>query len=144
MRRGLIDLILRRGTVLYTRSRTLSSGEPHYLIVLNNRPYDGTGVVISVVTSQIEKRREHIARMGFPDTTLVLLPKGCYPHFDKDSAVDCNNLKVIPLDELRLCAAGEFKSPDFPEVYLGGIIQGALDSPKIPGELKALLKDASA
>jgi len=140
MKRQELNLILRCGTVLYKSNRNLTSAEPHYLIVLNDTPYEQIGIVVSVVTSQIEKRRKYVTRLGFPESTLVLLPKECYPHFAKDSAVDCNELTTIAFDDLLGYTSKDFKSPDFPQEYLQQIIHGALASPRVADDIKELLK----
>jgi len=138
MKRNELKLILRRGTVLYKNIRGLTSSEPHYLIILNN-PKEHNGAVVSVVTSQIEKRRERILFFGLHESSLVILPKFCYQHFSKDSAVDCNVVGIIPFDDLLTYTPQDFKSPDFPHEYINQIIQRVLESPKVQPSIKKIL-----
>ena len=139
MKTGELNLILRQGSVLYKAVRGVTSSGPHYLLVINNKPYEKHGVVVSVVTSQIEKRRERLTRLGLNESSLVLLPQNCYPHLKKESAVDCNEISVIPYDELRVYALKDFKSPDFPPEYIQQIVKAVINSPKVSDEIKDIL-----
>lgn len=134
-----INLCLRRGAVLYAVARHVASPKPHYLIVLNNRPYERAGIVVSIVTSKIENRIKRAARLGSPETTIVMLPSGCHPCLSKNSAVDCNEVAAIPFSDLRSFTSGNFKSPDLSEEFLQRIIQGVLDSPKVQPHIKKIL-----
>ena len=140
MQRHEFNLFFRRGTVLYMCHRALKSSEPHYFIVLNNPPYEGRKVVMSVVTSQINTLRERIKLLGFSELTWVELFKDCYPHLTKHSAVNCNDLLIVSCDEAVGYPVKHVKSPDFPQKYVSLMIRGVLNSPKVADEVKELLR----
>ena len=139
MKASEVNLFLQRGTMFYATSRSVTSPTPHFFIVLNKKSYEQTGIVVSVVTSQIENRKKLAARYGFPASTIVTLPRGCHPCLTKDSAVDCNFVTVVSFKEMCGFGAKDFRTPDFPHEYLQRIIQGVLESPKVSDEIKAMI-----
>lgn len=89
-----LRLSLREGTVYYFSHHTLSSPEPHYFIVVNSDPIKQKVLLLSVVTSQVEKVK--LRRKTCLDT-VVELGSADFDVLTKPSIVDCNDLKQIPL-----------------------------------------------
>jgi hypothetical protein len=89
-----LQLSLREGTVYYFAHHSLSSPEPHYFIVVNSDPLTQKILLLSVVTSQVEKVK--LRRKACLETVVEMTPQ-TFGVLTKDSIVDCNDLKEIPL-----------------------------------------------
>lgn len=89
-----LSLSLREGTVYYFAHHTLTSPDPHYFIVVNSDPIKQKVLLLSVVTSQVEKVK--LRRMACLDTVVELTPAD-FDVLTKPSIVDCNDLKEISL-----------------------------------------------
>ena len=82
-----IRVSLRAGTVYYFTDHALTTTEPHYFIVVNPRPLDDHVLVLTVITSQVERVRA--VRSMLPGTLIELGP-GEYAELSKPSIIDCN------------------------------------------------------
>lgn len=94
-----LRLTLREGSIYYFEERSLTSPEPHYFIVVNSDPLKQKVLLLSVVTSQVEKvKLRHKSRM---ETLVELSPRDLPGVLTKPSIVDCNDLKQVPLAEFN-------------------------------------------
>lgn len=89
-----LRLSLREGTVYYFAHHSLTSPEPHYFIVVNSDPLAQKILLLSVVTSQVEKVK--LRRKACLETVVEISPAD-FDVLTKPSIVDCNDLKEIPL-----------------------------------------------
>lgn len=102
-----LQLSLREGTVYYFAHHSLTSPEPHYFIVVNSDPLTQKVLLLSVVTSQVEKVK--LRRKACLETVVEMTP-ATFAVLTKDSIVDCNDLKEIPLADFNgQFAAGKIK-----------------------------------
>ncbi len=92
-----LRLGLRAGSVYYFQSRELTSGEPHFFVVVNREPITTRLLLLTIVTSKVEKAR--LRNRERPHTLVEISPKE-YNEFKVLSAVDCNVLVEKPLSEL--------------------------------------------
>src|SRR4051794_14673110 len=92
-----LRLTLRTGSVFYCTDRALTSPEPHYFIVVNSNPLDQHVLVLTVVTSQVEKVKRW--RRDLPGTVVEIGPSD-YPELSVPSIVDCNSVFRRSLREL--------------------------------------------
>jgi hypothetical protein len=99
-----LRLSLREGTIYYFTDRSLTSSEPHYFIVVNSDPLTQKVVLLSVVTSQIEKVR--LRRKLCPETLVELSPSICNV-FKKDCIIDCNDLKEVAIGDFNTRFVGQ-------------------------------------
>ncbi|MDA0767605.1 MAG: hypothetical protein O3A92_12375 [Verrucomicrobia bacterium] len=134
-----IRLSLRQGTVYYMAERQLTSIEPHYFVVVNREPLRDRVLLLLVVTSQVEKARQRVARKTLPAETLVEIRQTEYGAFSKDSCVDCNKVFTKSLEELcqqwtRKEIRGEI---DLPPILLGQLVRGVQASPLVTGDEKS-------
>jgi len=133
-----LRLGLRAGSVYYFQSRELSSGEPHYFIVVNRDPITTNLLLLTIVTSKVDKVR--IRNRERPHTVVEISPKE-YDEFKVLSAVDCNVVLEKSLSEL----AGLVRRKEVryhkdlsPEIF-ARIKTAILASALVEDELKLLL-----
>jgi len=93
-----LRLSLREGAVYYFAERTLYSPEPHYFIVVNADPMTDKLLLLTVVSSQLEKVK--LRRNACLETVVELTPE-TFDVLKKPSIVDCNDLKEVPLTEFN-------------------------------------------
>lgn len=134
---------LKTGSVYYFEEERLSSLEPHYFIVLNREPRTDTVLFLVCASSQVEKRKNAIEKLGFAPETLVVVPVGECECFDKETAIDCNTLfekttssVIAKLDSgnLRICPT------TIPDTIVAKLIAGALASNQVSEEIKLYIR----
>ena len=133
-----LRLGLRAGSVYYFQSRELSSGQPHFFIVVNRDPITTSLLLLTIVTSKVDNVR--IRNRERPDTVVEISPKE-YNEFKMLSAVDCNVVLEKSLSELAgLVRRKEVRyHKDLPPEIFAKIKAAVLASPLVADELKLLL-----
>ena len=133
-----LQLGLRTGSVYFFRSRELKSGDPHFFIVVNSNPIPTRQLLLTVVTSAVDKV-SHQNRER-PETVVKISPTE-YDEFKVLSAVDCNVLLEKPLSELAgLVKRKEVRyHKDLPPEIFAKIKAAILSSPLVADELKLLI-----
>ena len=133
---------IKTGSVYYFEEEQLSSDEPHYFIVLNQNPRTEEFLIFVCASSQVEKRKQIIQRLGFPRETLVFVSPSEYPIFFKDTVVDCNRVfektsqtLIEKLDQNKLKVCTEIIS----DAILQKLIKGILASTQISEKIKCML-----
>ena len=129
---------LRAGSVYYFQSRELTSGEPHFFVVVNRDPITTKLLLLTIVTSKVDKVR--IRNRERPNTVVEISPKE-YDEFKVLSAVDCNVVLEKPLAELvGLVKRKEVRyHKDLPPEIFARLKTAVLASPLVADELKLLL-----
>lgn len=135
-----LSLTLRQGSVYYMQDRRLTSGEPHFLIVLNRAPLDDRVLLLAVSTSQVAALK--LRRRSIPPECVAELSSADYVEFTKPSAVDCSTLFEMSLAELRerLVAKLAEARQDLPEPALRALIRGVRASPLVVSAHKAMIE----
>lgn len=135
---------IKTGSVYYFEEEELSSDEPHYFVVLNQNPRTEEFLILVCASSQIEKRRQIMQRLGFPQETLVFVSPSEYPTFSKDTVIDCNRVfektsqtLIEKLDQNKLKVCTEIMS----DTILQKLIRGILASTQISEKIKRMLSD---
>ena len=85
------------GSVYYFVEDTFNSDEPHYFIVINNKPLSDKVILLVCSSSQIQStidRRKHLKG------TLVIITTDQYEGFTRKSIVDCNEVHVKTIDQI--------------------------------------------
>lgn len=133
-----LRLGLRAGSVYYFQSRELSSGQPHFFVVVNREPITAKLLLLTIVTSKVEKVR--IRNRERPNTVVEISPEE-YNEFKVLSAVDCNVVLEKPLSELvGLVRRKEVRyHKDLPPEIFAKIRMAIITSPLVADELKSLL-----
>ena len=133
-----LRLGLRAGGVYYFQSRELSSGEPHFFVVVNREPITTKLLLLTIVTSKVDKVR--FRNRERPDTVVEISPKE-YDAFKVLSAIDCNVILEKPLSELAgLVRRKEVRyHKDLTPGVFAKIKTAVLASPLVADELKSLL-----
>ena len=133
-----LRLGLRAGSVYYFQSRELTSGEPHFFVVVNREPITAKLLLLTIVTSKVEKVR--LRNRERPYTVVEISPKE-YDEFKVLSAVDCNVVLEKPLSELvGLVKRKEVRyHKDLPPEIFAKIKSAILASTLVADELKSLL-----
>lgn len=129
---------LRTGSVYYFQSRELSSGQPHFFIVVNRDPIGTKLLLLTIVTSKVDKVR--IRNRERPHTVVEISPQE-YTEFTMLSAVDCNVVLEKTLSELSgLVRRKEvrYHRDLSPEIFCK-IKAAILASPLVADEMKLLL-----
>lgn len=130
------------GSVYYFEEEELSSGEPHYFVVLNQNPRTEEFLILVCASSQVEKRKQIIQRLSFPQETLVFVLPSEYPIFLKDTVIDCNRvfektsqtlIEKLEQNKLRVCAE------IMPDTILQKLVKGILASTQISEKIKRML-----
>jgi hypothetical protein len=133
-----LRLGLRPGSVYYFQTRQLSSPEPHFFVVVNREPITTKLVLLTIVTSKVDKVR--LRNRERLHTVVEILPKD-YDEFKMLSAVDCNVVLEKPLEELAgLVKRKEVRyHKDLPPEIFAKVKNAILSSPLVADELKLLL-----
>jgi hypothetical protein len=133
-----LRLGLRAGSVYYFQSRELTSGQPHFFVVVNRDPIGTKHVLLTIVSSKVETvRRRNRER---PETFIEISPID-YKELKVNSAIDCNVVIEKPLSELAgMVQRKEVRyHRDLPANIFASIKAAILASPVIPDELKQIL-----
>lgn len=133
-----LRLGLRAGSVYYFQSRELTSGEPHFFVVVNREPITNKLLLLTIVSSKVEKVR--LRNRERPGTVVEISPQE-YDEFKVLSAVDCNVVLEKPLAELvGLVRRKEVRyHRDMPAEIFSRIKAAIQASPLVVDELKTLL-----
>jgi len=124
------------GDVIFLSSRTLTDERKHWFVVVNKTPLSDSIVLAAVCTSNIER----IRRFSHPETIVEITPEE-YSEFDKLTSVDCNDPKLMPLEELvERHKTGEVKiCKRIPAEILEKIIKSIKASPRVEERKKDLI-----
>lgn len=133
-----LRLGLRAGSVFYFQSRELTSEQPHFFVVVNRDPLSTKLVLVTIVTSKLDKVR--MRNRERPDTVVEISPAE-YDEFKLVSAVDCNVILKKPLEELvGLVRRKEVRyHKDLPPAIFAKIRSAILASPLVPDDFKQLV-----
>lgn len=133
-----LRLTLRAGSVYYFPDRALTSSEPHFFIVVNRQPLRDELLLLSVVTSQVDKVKR--MRQTLPGTVVDLDPV-LYEELSKPSVVDGNQLFPKTLEEFSgLFMRREIRHhKDLPAGLLKQIRAAIQASPLVAQEHKELI-----
>lgn len=134
---------VKTGSVYYFEEEKLSSPEPHYFIVVNKAPKSDKILILVCASSQIEKRKAVVEKLGFPKETLIIVsPQEC-PCFTKETAIDCNSIiekshqsVIEKLDNKKLRVCPE----EISDTIVQKLVQGVLASNQVSEEIKALVR----
>ena len=131
---------LRQGSVYSRQDRGLSSPEPHYFIVLSRNNKRDAGIVLTVVTSQVDKCKRRAETMRLAPESLVEIAVGEHPNLTKPSIVDCNAIFVRTADHIHATldpAKGAAIAP-LGDALLARILDG-VRAAELPQDIKALI-----
>ena len=133
-----LRLGLRAGSVFYFQARELSSGEPHFFVVVNREPITTKLLLLTIVTSKVDKVR--LRNRERLNTVVEISPRE-FSEFKVLSAVDCNVVLEKPLAELAgLVKRKEVRyHKDLPPELFSKIKSAIQASPLVADEIKLLL-----
>ena len=133
-----LRLGLRAGSVFYFQSRELTSGQPHFFVVVNRDPIGTKRLLLTIVTSNIEAvRRRNRER----PKTFIEISLADYDELKVDSAIDCNVVIEKPLSELvGMVQRKEVRyHQDLPAIIFASLKTAVIASSVVPDELKQML-----
>lgn len=94
----------------YEDKEALSTDVPHFFILINNNPLNEPILLLTCVSSKVEKTKLRAAKRGQSLDTLVELSKEFHEFLEHDSIVDCNFIIVKNKEQLiEKCRTGSFK-----------------------------------
>jgi len=118
---------------------------PHYYFVISSNRVSEVLYLISMVTSQFEKRLYYYQNTPNPHATqsLVRLEPGSFKFIVKESAVDCNTVEQLTKDDflkrIDKDVGVNIKERNISTDFKQRIITAILNSPIVAPALKALL-----
>jgi hypothetical protein len=130
------------GSVYYFQEEQVQSTEPHYFVVLNKNPRSEDFLILVCASSQVEKRKQIIQKLGFPPETLVFISPKEFPLFTKETVVDCNRafektaqLLINKLEQGKLGVCTEI----MPIEIVRKLVKGILASTQISKNVQKVL-----
>lgn len=114
-----------------------------YFVVMNCNPKTDKVLIMLTSTTQIDKKKEFIKKIGISEKTLVeVLPKE-YPIFSVPSAFNCNDIHEVNIEDLirKIENNGSMNYPRLSEQILKKLIIGVKESPLVAEEVKKLLEN---
>ena len=130
---------MQKGNVFYGLFRGFSTGKSHFLIVIGTPSEDMPYIVLTAITSQIEKAKRRLQMNGLLPETLVELSPCDYPPLYLPSVVDCNYPVKCPKDLFEMDFGDFNRKEDMPKHLVEKIISGVLLSPLVSNEIKKLI-----
>jgi len=137
---------IKTGSVYYLEEESISSPEPHFFVLLNKNPRTEEFLILVCASSQVEKRKEIIKKLGFPTETLVVVAPGEYKLFKKQTVIDCNRvfektaqslIDKLKNGKLRVC------EEMMPDEIVKKLIQGVLVSLQVTEKIQDMLREAA-
>jgi hypothetical protein len=112
-----------------------------YFIVLNRNPKTDVALIIVTSTTQIQKKREFVKRVGISDKTIVEVKAKEHPIFTRDSVFNCNDVFEVDMSDLirKIEENGSMNYPKLSDDVLKRIIAGVNESPKVSQSIKDLV-----
>jgi hypothetical protein len=127
--------------VYYFSSPKLSTSVPHYFICVL-KGSSNTVILVCCTSDREDKRKKRIEKLGL-HTTLIWIKPDNSNGLTKDTFVDCNSFFEYSIDDFKTMYENdllEYKG-EISETHYEQIINGLLDSPTIPTEIKELLRN---
>lgn len=112
-----------------------------YFVILNRSPKTDTALIMVTSTTQIQKKKDFIKRIGISEKTIVEVKTKEYSVFTNDSAFNCNDIFEVKMEDLirKIEENGSMNYPKLPDNILGLIIEGVNNSPNVAPAIKNLL-----
>jgi len=112
-----------------------------YFVILNRNPKTDMALIMVTSTTQIQKKKEFIKKIGISDKTIVEVKTKEYSIFTSDSAFNCNDVFEVKMSDLirKIEEKGSMNYPKLPDNILKRIIDGVKESPKISQSIKDLM-----
>ena len=127
--------------VYYFSSAKLNTSVPHYFICVL-KGSSNTVILVCCTSDREDKRKKRIEKLGL-HTTLIWIKPDISNGLTKDTFVDCNSFFEYSIDDFKAMYENdllEYKG-EISETHYEQIINGLLDSPTIPTEIKELLRN---
>lgn len=132
---------IRQGAVFMMQHRDVRSPLSHFLVVVNRDPLSDEVLLFSVITSNVDKRKQLAESRNQPPQTIVDFGPSDYSPLSHQSCIDCNDLKTLSAEEFEqiLLMRSAAQRDDLPPAVLSRVIAGILASPLVKGRYKALV-----
>lgn len=92
-------LVLRCGSVFYGHIAGITSSEPHYIILLNDKPITDDSFVLVVASSRVE--RVGFLRRQFGANTIAEIELGTEDFLPKPTYINCNDVKLLEVKYIK-------------------------------------------
>ena len=112
-----------------------------FFIVLNVNPRTDELLILTTITTKIEKQKEYVEKTGEDTQTLVFINKSDFTCLSSDSLVNCNNVYPLSLDLLikKIKDGGKIFHDKLPKIVIDALVRGVLISKQVPQEYKKKL-----
>ncbi len=141
-----IPICIEQGSIyLYQLDTVNKDGTPYsgnrFFIVLNLNPQTDEILILSTITTKIDKQKEFIKKIGEDPSTLVSITVSDFPNLSQDSAVNCNRIYETTLKELveKVKNGGKIFNHNLPKTVMSALISGVLKSKQVSPEVKQRL-----
>ena len=139
-----IPLCIEQGSVfnfLVDFSDRNRQSKNRYFVVLNRSPKTDTVLLLVTSTTQIQKKKEFVRRVGISEKTIVEVKAGEHSVFTADSAFNCNDVFEVKMSDLirKIKENGSMNYPKVSNALFKKIADGVSASPQISQALKELM-----
>jgi hypothetical protein len=143
---ALVSVCIEQGSICHFRldatnqDGTAYSGD-RFLIVLNTNPKTDTVLVLTTLTTKIERQKKLIKiQKESPDTLVVITPQD-FPRLDRESIVNCNKVYEFSKDELteKIRDGGKVFFEKLPKSIVSALVSGTVKSRQVSNEHKQLM-----
>ncbi len=92
-------VVLRCGSVLYGHIASITSNEPHYIIILNDNPSYGDSFALVVASSRVERVAQ--LRSMYGADTIAEISLGSEKFLSKPTYINCNDVKYFNVKYIK-------------------------------------------
>lgn len=119
---------------------SIYSGD-RFFIVLNVNPLTDTVLVMTTMTTRIQKQERYIKAIGASPNSLVKITKDDFPYLTAETAINCNNTYEISLSELvkKIEQGGKIFFEKLPKSVMDAIISAVVQSSLVSTEHKKMI-----
>ncbi len=141
-----VPTCIEQGTVFhYTLEATNHDGAIYrgnrFFVVLNAKPQTDPNILLVTLTTKIENQRRFIQQIGESPETLVEITSSDFSPLSSISAVNCNKIYEISMDELidKVRNGGKIFFEKLSKTAVSAILSGVIKSSQVESEKKKFL-----
>lgn|SRR3989338_2561516 len=142
-----VPLCIEQGSIYHFLLEALNHDGTNYrgnrfFLVLNVNPKTDELLVLTTITSKIQRAEEFVQKIGEDPQTIVKISTSDFSRLSRDSIVNCNNVYSMTKDDLVIRLEGDGAVVFFeklPKSTIESLVSGVLKSNQVSNEHKKLL-----
>ena len=141
-----VPICIEKGSIYHYRIKLKNRDGSDYdgerfFIVINTNPKTDEILVLTTITSKIEKQELYVKKIGEDPDTLVKISKNDFSCLTKDSVINCSNIYTSTMNKLieDIDNGGKIFYEKLPKNIIDAITSGVLKSKLVPSEYKKLI-----